>query len=202
MGLAPSDELTLLLRPVDGYAALAARDTERGSAVWRASRRPLAVLVAIGALVSLTSSGRFTLWHVLPAMLAWAFVPALVAGWVLLLRRLFEARRAPSDSVDLFFAGAGGWYLAGLVATAPIVVAPWAADRLTGMHWLVLLSLSALFALVHGLFAAYGFARHVWGSSRRGGVAFVLSYHLAVGCTVLGYYLVMGQLIPILVPPT
>jgi len=198
--LAPSDELLLLARPRSAYAALAERTPPTAPAAWVLVRRPLLALLMIGAFVSISTAGRFTLWHVVLAGFGWSFVPAIQIFWLLILRLRNGRARTAADTIDLFFAGHGAWYALASALMLLITVAPWLADRIHGIEWLFILGIGIIGALIHGVITTATFVRNVWARTRRQTFRITVTYYLAVSATVLGYYLWMGQVMPLLVP--
>jgi len=106
-----------MVRPAATFSVLvAAGEHSRPVLLWR---RPLAVAVLLGCVVSLLSSGLLTIRFIVPAVLAWSYVPfiqilaLLVVTWPR--RRVVPMGRA----VDLFFSGYGPWaiFLVGLAAS-------------------------------------------------------------------------------------
>lgn len=185
----------MLLRPFATYRALA---DELGIAPVAWWRRPLLTLVVLGATISVTTAGRFVLAHVLLVGAAWAFVPAAQLLALCLVRTRAGRHRPLGPTIHLFFAGQGGW-LALLVALVALVsLAPSLADALTSTHWIVLLAGGGLVALLHGVVVTFAFVREVWGVARRPAAVATLSYYLLLATIFLSYFLVMGQLTPLL----
>ena len=191
----PSEELRVLLRPFATYRALA---DELGLAPVAWWRRPLLTLVVLGACISVTTAGRFVLAHVLLVGTAWAFVPAAQLVALFLVRARVGRHRPLGPSIHLFFAGQGGWLALLLVLVALVSLAPSLADALTSTHWIMLLASGALVALGHGVVVTFAFVREVWGVARRPAVVATLGYYLVLASIFVSYFLVMGQLTPLL----
>jgi len=133
------------------------------------------------------------------APIAWAFLPMWQSLWTLVL-----SRRAPNPlpahrRLDLYFKGYGPWYAfillwSGLCLFAPHTRALVMGSFLVlGLIHLVLFSWSVLttWALYR---AAFGFSR--WGASWR-----TLVFYLSVLASILLYYLLAGQLWPLMEAP-
>lgn len=190
-----SDELRVMLRPFSAYRALASGHPELDDAsVWR---RPVLTLLVLGCFVSTTTAGRFVPAHVLFVAIAWAFVPAAQLGSLAVVRALWGRHVGLRRTVHLFFAGQGGWLVALMGLMALVMLAPGVADGFDSGRWIVAIGLVALVALVHGMIVTFAFVREVWGAARGRALAATALYYLGVGGTFVTYYVVMGQLLPI-----
>lgn len=103
-----SPEIWVMLRPSAAYAWLA--DSSASKEKWILARRPFFMALLIGCMVSLVTSQRLTLRHVVGGavsgslLLAWQITAlAIVCGR--------ERRKSFSRTVDCFFAGYGPWTL-------------------------------------------------------------------------------------------
>lgn len=193
-----SPELRALLLPYSTLAqALAA--PEAAPKWWLASRRPLLLLVVLGAFVSLTAAYRLTLGHVVWAMLGWAFLPALqvvgLAGTLAIFRRR-RLRELPR-MIDLSFYGRAPWhgFLVALVLWHVLLLDPRTSffSLFLGGPVPIAIVLCAIWARVidHAFWRALGVGRLA-------AVAAVLVGDVLVLGPGVGWYLVTEQLQPLL----
>lgn len=185
----------MLLRPFATYRVLADELGLTPAAWWR---RPLLTLVVLGAAISVTTAGRFVLAHVVLVGAAWAFVPAAQLVALSVVRARFGRHRPLGPTIHVFFAGQGGWLALLVLVVALVSLAPSVADALLSMHWIMLLAAGGLVALLHGVVVTFAFMREVWGVARRPAVVATLSYYLLLATIFLSYFLLMGQLTPLL----
>ncbi len=195
-----SHEFAVLLRPARAYSALAKErslDTDSearsrlawGVALWA---------VVLGGFVSLTSAGRLTLGHMALAPLGWAFLPLFQA---IALAVALRASRCPvgfTRAFGLYLVGHGGWYLlllslAGVCLFAPDVTAVFETLLATrALPGLVVLTLAWGMRCTAALF------RHGLAVSPRDTARATGCFYLVLGGSIVGWYIALGQLLPLL----
>jgi hypothetical protein len=192
------DEARLLFSPFRRYRELAAERSVEDTGWTAALRRPLTMLLIIGGFVSLTSAGRLVWYHVLFAMIAWGFVPALQILFVALSMRIFGSEVPLRRAIDLFYTGYAPWLffllaLAGLCAFAPD---PWHTfERLldVGVLFGAFLVVSGWSILLTFAFFKYGLSL---GQGR--GLGATIAYYTPFAAVIVFYYIVTGQLMPLI----
>ena len=118
-----SPEVQVLRRPFASYRALASEPSPRG--IRLLLRRAVLQALFLGGIVSLSTSGRFTLRLILGGAVAWAFVPALQVASMAVIVGLLGRGAAPLPrAVDLYFVGQGPWLLWLLAWTALATALP------------------------------------------------------------------------------
>ncbi|MFO0723961.1 MAG: hypothetical protein U1E65_09280 [Myxococcota bacterium] len=156
-------------------------------------------LLFCGAFVSLTTSGRLSLRHLFFTAIAWWFIPALQVIALELCSRLFLKARPPrAQLLHLFWRGQTPWwiYLAGIGALALITPSPLASARSPAV--LLAILLATLGTLLWGMLTTVAYFRAGLGlAPGRSGLA-TLSYYLLLSGSIVSYYLLAGQLIPLL----
>ncbi|MFO0746568.1 MAG: hypothetical protein U1F43_12980 [Myxococcota bacterium] len=105
-----SPELSALVRPYRTLARLAATP-DPASPLALCARRPLLLLVVVGAFVSLTTAGRLVLDHLGWSIVGWAFLPALQVASVAATTALVARRRLRElpRLVDLSYLARAPW---------------------------------------------------------------------------------------------
>src|SRR5437867_1910507 len=101
-----SAEARVLIAPARAYRELLqSLDLGRASALLL--RRPLLLLLFLGATISALASGRFSVRLIVDGALSFAFVPAIeMAALAIVAGRRARARALPfANASDLFFAG-------------------------------------------------------------------------------------------------
>ncbi len=166
---------------------------------WLVVRRPLLLLVVLGAFVSLTAAYRLTVGHVGWAMLGWAFLPGLqvagLAGTLAIFRRR-RLRELPR-LIDVSFYGRAPWhgFLVGLVLLHVLLLDPRTSffALFLGGPVPIAIVVCAIWARVidHAFWRALGL-------SRLGAVAAVLVGDVLVLGPGVGWYLLTEQLQPLL----
>jgi|RhiMethySRZTD1v2_1073278.scaffolds.fasta_scaffold499453_1 hypothetical protein len=105
-----SADARVLLQPAATYRAIGLQMAASPASAWRAWRRPLFILLFIGACLSIAATGAVTLRITLSAALAWSFMPLIdIAALAVVLRG--HERRAFRHVVDLFCSGFGAYLL-------------------------------------------------------------------------------------------
>ncbi len=185
-----------MLRPERTFASLAELGDRSGA--WRLIRRPLQWFVVVGSFVSLTTSGRLLLSHLLLSALAWFFSPLLQILWMRVVLRVFGKQVSLGTSVDLFFVGQGPWLFFLTLVAALALFSPngWAT-----LGFLVssgLLPLGVLVAVGWSMLLTLACFRRGFGLGSRRGFYAASSYYGLYGTTLVGYFWVVGQLPPII----
>lgn len=168
---------------------------------WEALREgPLLALLFVGTYVSLTTSGRLSARHLGFTFLAWWFVPAIQL-WALAISSRWVARSTwPAPRlIDLYYRGQAPWllYLAGFGALA--VMTPSPLTQVRSPVFLGSVVLLTLAIVAWGVFLTYAFFRSGLELGRPRALGATATYYLALVGTIVGYYLVAGQLWPLLV---
>jgi hypothetical protein len=191
-----SDELRLVVRPVQSYRDLVAQPAEGGWSL--ALRRPLKWLIIAVCFLSFTAAGRLVWFHLALAPLVWWLVVAAQAALVAIFGRLLRGRLPWSRLVDLYFAGQGPWYLllltgAGICLLSPRVLETWRwlSDR--GVV-LGLVGLAALWSLV----IVTAFFRVAFDRSWRWALGVTCCFFASYGAAIAAYHLALDQIQPLL----
>jgi len=186
MAIPWSNDVRVLLRPAVAYGELAREPA--GNAFLR---RPLSFALAIGLAIAISASGRPTLRLVLGGAFAWAFVPALHAMAVsLILLTLARGRLPLRRALDLYFMGLLPWS-AWLLAIAAL--ASFTPPEREWRIWTVALFTAPL-PFVWARVVTFAFFRHALGlGRRRSALAGALILAIVWG-SILGFFLVSGQL--------
>ncbi|MFO0661631.1 MAG: SDR family oxidoreductase [Polyangiaceae bacterium] len=199
---AASDELRDVA-PGGDLQALAAQ-LEQPLSWLAALRRPLVLLVVIGGFVSITAAGRFTLPDVLATMLMWAFAPfiQLVALTLsLACTKAIPSRETWPRVIDLYFAGQGPWLLFLCVFAMGAIVLPDPGPTFSKLLRVGVVPGYLLLTIVWGIVTTHAFFRHALSLARgRAAGATAIFYVIFVGW-VLGYYLSVHELQPLVAPP-
>lgn len=177
-------------RPFRTYGELARAPDE---ALPRAIPGALRLLLVIGAVISITTTGRLAPIEMMVAMVSFAYVPAAQLFAVFVALRVTRIRVARERAFGLFLAGRGPW-MALLLAIAAIglVASSPAATLFAVLPALVLATFGWAVALTYAFFRA-GLA-----TSRRRAILATATYSVVLIAEILGYYLAMGQLAPLL----
>lgn len=186
---------TLTLRPFRGYEVLA-RD-------WKAEgadRRFVRVLVGsarllgvVGAFVSFTSTGRLSPVDAMLAAGAFTWILGVQAA------ALFSAKAVTREKLPfltlaaLYLEGHGIWLFALLAICGALLFAP---DSLAAVA--VVGPVAILAAFFWGIVTTVALFRSGVGMSRKRAFAATLTFYAVTTGLVLSYYLLLGQLLPIL----
>jgi len=126
---------------------------------WVTWRRPLALALVMGAMVSLALTGTLNARLLFSGAISWSFVPLIeVAALVIVLRR-HSVRARSATLVDTFFAGFGIWALF-FVGIALVPSVPLRFSQLALFGWLEYVG-SAI--LLWSLYIDYCFFRYAVG---------------------------------------
>ena len=185
-----SDTARLLVRPFRTYEELAAAAPAPGRALAGAAR----LLLVLATLVAVTSTGRFAPVELVTAVPSFAYVLGVQAIAIAMVVRLLAPQRVRVlDAYGLYLAGHGPWLLVLLAICVECIVLELPGGTLLSVGpWLF------LGAFVWGGFLTYACFRAGLGMPRfRAWVAMGLFY-VVTTTSVLGYFVVAGQLLPIL----
>jgi hypothetical protein len=158
---------------------------------------PLRWSLAIACFVSLTTAGRLLVDHLLLAPLAWAFAPVTQIVWIVAVARMWRSRLTIGKLVDLYFAGHGPWLVLLALATGVCLLAP---DPTAVFRWLARAGIPIalpLVATVWCCFLTYAMFRSALGLRRGASILASAVFYLGYGGTLVGYFLVTGQLLPL-----
>lgn len=195
-----SAEARLLFAPKRVYRQLADRlDEERHPRAWILVRRPLLWLFVVAAFISFITAGRWVWFHIVAAMAMWSFVPLYQLLFVTWIARLLKSDRPLHHLIDLFFAGQGAWYVFFLLISGLCIFSPevWPTFQ-------VLMSSGALIAvflgtIVWSVLITYAFFRAGLGLTAGKAILGSGLFYLFFDGTIAAYYLLTGQLYPLLV---
>lgn len=181
----------LLARPFSGYAALARAEgddapTARGGA--------LRILFVLGAVVSLTATGRLAPVEAVIAAGSFAYVPVVQALALAFALRVVAPTVPLARALALHFAGAGPWLLALLGVAAVALLAPRPAPAL-----FTAVPILAVMAWTWGNVLTFALFRSALGLSRARSAAGLLLHLAGINVIVPVYFLAFGQLAPLLV---
>jgi hypothetical protein len=198
---AVSDEALILLRPFRAYRAIVERAGIERHGGWGLVGRVALMIVTLGVVTSLTSSGRVLPHHVVFSGAAWSFVPLLQIILVTTTWLIDRRRRPWASAVELHFAG-NGPYLLLLLGLACMTMLP--PDVGTLFAWLLgsgVLPGLAILTLLWGATTSFAFYRVVYGRSRLSaagllGVEWALKLLL-----VFGWYHSLDNLVPQFIGP-
>jgi hypothetical protein len=184
--------------PFRVYRELASEQAEPGGP-WVGARRPLAWLAVLGGFVSLTAAGRLVWFHLLFGTLAWVFVPLLQIGWLALALAVVSRPHLSARSIDLFYVGQAPWllFLLGLAGVCLFAPEAWAT-----FQWLLasqILAVALLAAAVWSVLLTFAFFRGALCLEPRRAWFGMSVYYLGFAATVATYYVVTGQLLPLVV---
>lgn len=180
--------MRLMARPFRGYRELA-REPEAPSALVGFAR----FMFVIGVLVATTATGSFAPVELASAMVAFSWLPlSQVVGLAVTLRavkREVPLRRA----LGLYLESLGPWMLVFLALSGSCLFAAQPAK-------VVFRVLAPLFlmASVWSVLLVYALFREAFGLGRKRAASAVVLFYVVVHAVVLGYYLLAGQLWPIL----
>lgn len=191
-----SDAFRLMGAPFRGYAALAAQGDDAHARAL--PLRLLAVLGAVGVFVSLTTSGRVVPAHLVGAALAWSFLPALQALAMTVALRGVAAGRSRRAAFSLLLLGAGPWLGLLLAVAGVCVFAPSVSGVMLALLRTGALPLGLLGALAWAMVLTVAMLRAGMGLSRRETAVCALRYYALLAAMIAGYYVAVGELLPLL----
>jgi len=179
--------LRLMARPFRGYRALA-EHPEEASLPLAATR----LLLVLGSMVAVSATGRFAPAELVLAMVSFAWLPLIHAISLAFVVRFF-ARAVPwRRALAFYLEGVGPWLLLFLVFTGGILFAPH-AERPAFVLFAPLL----LGASVWGVLLSYALFRAGLDLPRRRAAFATLAFWVMNHVLILGYFLAVGQLWPI-----
>lgn len=176
-------------RPFRTYGELVCAPDD---ALPRAIPGALRLLLVIGAAVSVTAAGRLAPIEMVVAMVSFAYVPAVQLFAVFVALRVARVQVAYERAFGLFLAGRGPWMTFLLVIAAIGLIAPSPASAL-----LAALPPLLLVTLGWAVTLTYAFFRAGLATPRRRAILATTTYSAVLVLVVLGYYLAMGQLAPL-----
>lgn len=177
----------LLVHPFRAYAELA-RAEDAPTVVGGASR----LLLVIGAVVAVTATGRLAPVELLVAALSFTYVPLIQLVALAVALRTAAKRTPLPRAFALYLAGHGPWMLALLLVAATCLVAPSPARALT-----VMMPPLICVALAWGILLTYACLRHGLELARARAVVATTIHVLVLTAIVVGYFVGMGQLGPL-----
>ena len=191
-----SDAFALLGAPFRGYAALAAQgdDAHARALPWRL----LGVLGAVGCFVSITTAGRLVLAHVAWAALAWSFLPALQAVALVVALRGVAPARSRVAAFSLLLLGTGPWIVLLLSLAGVCLLAPDVAGALTALLRVGALPALLVGALLWAMTLTVALFRAGLGLSRAATAWCALRYYGLLATMIAGWYVAVGELLPLL----
>ena len=192
-------EARVLVRPFRAYGLLRASNVDAGASdLVIALRRPFAWLLSMGAFVSLSGAGRLVFFHQLFGMAAWIFVPLLQMLWLMIALSAVSKRDRGPRSIDLFFAGEAHWFLLLFLLTGVCLFLP---DAWRAFQWLFqtqILPIAVLLACIWSVVVTFAFFRSGLAWTRAQSFKGLGIYYGGFASTIVCYYLLMGQLIPLI----
>lgn len=180
--------IRVMARPFRGYRSLA-ESAETPSIAVGGGR----FLLVLGSLVSVSATGRFAPIE--------AFLAAVSFSWLLLVHAISIAVtvRAFAPSIGwkrafaLYLQGIGPWLVACLVFTGGVLFAPH-AERPSLVLWAPLIFVASVWAVL----ISYALYREGFGLGCGQAALATLSFWVSNHILILGYFLAVGQLWPIL----
>jgi hypothetical protein len=195
--LAPTRELSLLLRPFGAYRELA--HTARGEgAVWQSLRGPLYWSFFVATFVSYTTSADLVIEHFVWTPLMWSFIPFFQVVWLGVALRVVKHDGPFSHAVDLLFAGYAPWYAVLLAISAVCLFAPSASTAILGLIALGILPVAFVTATVMGVLLTFACFRAGLGLSRRHAAISLCVFYAGFGASIGTWFLATGQLTALL----
>lgn len=189
-----SSVATVTLRPFREYERLLREwesDSPRDTALrvlWGAAR----LLGVIGVFVSFTSTGRLSLVDLLLASGAFSWVLGVQAAGLWCARVVARTKVPYLTLAALYLEGHGIWLLSLLAICAALL---FGQDSLTSVSRVA--PIAVLVAFVWGIVVTVALFAKANVSKKRAAAATV-TFYVVTTALVLGYYLVLGQLLPIL----
>ena len=178
-----------MARPFAGYRDLAAGSARSPSVVSAVAR----FLFLVGGFVALTGTGRLAPTETISAMMSFAWVPVVHGVGVAVTTRLVAPAVPFRRVYTLYLEGLGPWFVLFLILSGFCLFADQPARP-------VILFLSPLVAIAyawHGLMIFALFRAGLALGRLRAALATVLFY-VFIHILILGYFLAVGQLWPIL----
>lgn len=186
-----------MFRPRATYARLR-REGPDGAPLALLVRRPLFLLIVMGAFVSFSSAGRLTAVHLMGTLVFWSFVSVLqMIAVALITATMTKTGGSVARAVDLFFVGQGPWLLfftllAGVCLFAPDVYGSFVWLLSTGVLPGAFLVTFAWGALLTWFFLRRGLEMGVLRALAGGAM-----YFLLYGGAIVGYFALTNQIQPL-----
>jgi len=190
-----SDSVHVAIRPFSFYAQLGAQAPRSLKEV---TDGPLTWLLLIAGCVSIFTAGRLVAFHLVMVSAAWVPLLAVQFAWVVIAARIVDRTRPLAAVIHLHFAGQLPWLAFFLVLAGVCIFAPhvWPVLR-------IMLTSGALFV---GIGAVTLWSTLLTWAMFRAGLALSIRraalgvgvYYGGYAATVVVYYLLTGQLRPLL----
>lgn len=178
----------LMAGPFRGYRELAANG-ETPSIALGAGR----FLLVLGALVSVSATGRFAPAEALLAMVSFAWLPLVHVLSIAFTTRIFAPAFGWRRAFAFYLQGIGPWLLLLLFFTGAVLFAPH-PERPSLVLWIPLVPVAAVWSVL----LSYAMFRAGLGLARGRAALATLLFWIANLALILGYFLAVGQLWPIL----
>jgi hypothetical protein len=195
-----SPELRVLVRPFGTFAELA-HGAERAGAAALVLRRPLLMLLCIGAFVSFTSAGRLVLAHVGWSVVFWSFLPAIHVGILLAtLALLGRGGRRPlrlARALDLYFVARAPWLLLMIGLVVALLFFVTGRVSLFGLFLRGPFPFVLLGVTLWSGFLDFAFFRAAVGWSRLRALAATVLGYVGFAVPLVVWYYLTGQLVPL-----
>lgn len=178
----------LMARPFRGYRELA-ESAETPSIALGAGR----FLLVLGALVSVSATGRFAPTEAFLAMVSFSWLPLVHLISTALTVRVFKPEFGWKRAFAFYLQGIGPWILLFLFFIGAVIFAPH-PERPSFVLWGPLLAVASVWSILLSYalyFAGVGLSK---GRAALAALVFWVSNHVLI----LGYFLAVGQLWPIL----
>lgn len=155
-----------------------------------------AMLLVLGAFVSITTAGRLAPEHLVGTAAMWSFLPALQA---LALRVALAAGRSRAPfraSLSRYYAGHGPWYALLLAVAGVCLFAPEVGAALRALLRTGALPVALLAALGWGMAIQAALLRASCPTRGRTALA-MAAFYVVLGGSVAGWYVAAGALLPL-----
>lgn len=182
-----SRPLLLMVRPFSGYRALAA--APEGPSIALGAGR---LMLTLGCLVSVSATGRFAPVEILFAMVSFAWLPLVHTISIALTMRVFSKTTPWRRALGLYLEGTGAWQLLFLILIGVILFAPHPERPQVGIFPVLVI------ASGWSIFLSYACLRAGIGLTRGRAALATLFFWVMNHVLILGYFLAVGQLWPIL----
>jgi hypothetical protein len=180
-----------MLRPYRGYEELANRADGEGrpSVVLGMAR----LLFVVGAFVSLTATGRLSVFELFSGMISFAYVPVVHLISLGIALRVVAREVRVKRAYALYAEGYGPWFLFMLLVAGGSLFLPEPARLLSRTSGLLMLATFVWGGVLTFACLRSGLALSRW----RAALALVIHY-VVVTALVLSFFLAAGQLLPII----
>ena len=181
-----------MLRPFRGYEELATADEEHGRPSVVVGMARLAFM--IGAFVALTATGRLAPFELVSGMISFAYVPVVHVVAVAAAMRLVAPDVSVKRAYALYAEGYGPWFVLMLaIAGGSLFVHEPARIGIT-----TVMQPTGYAVFAWGGLITYACFRSGLGLSRGRAALAMLVHYVVITTCVLGFFLLAGQLLPIL----